>query len=155
MLNRKNILVAGSTGAGKTSLLNAMVRLIPDDERLLLIEDTAEIQVHHLNLVRLEARPPQNGVPAVGIRDLLKAALRHRPDRIGVGLQLHERRIAACFVKLVHVGALQVFDQLQFEALRVGELADAGGNGFTPGELRGAVAPRSGHEFKPVRFAAR
>jgi pilus assembly protein CpaF len=85
VLNRRNILVAGGTGAGKTSLLNAMARLIPEDERLLLIEDTAEIQIHHLNLVRLEARPAQNGVPAVTIRDLLKAALRHRPDRILLG----------------------------------------------------------------------
>jgi pilus assembly protein CpaF len=62
-----------------------MARLIPEDERLLLIEDTAEIQIHHSNLVRLEARPAQNGVPAVTIRDLLKAALRHRPDRILLG----------------------------------------------------------------------
>jgi len=85
VLKRRNILVAGGTGAGKTSLLNAMARLIPDDERLLLIEDTAEIQIHHVNLVRLEARPAQNGVPAVAIRDLLKAALRHRPDRILLG----------------------------------------------------------------------
>jgi len=62
---------------------------------------------------------------------------------------------AACFIEFVHVGALQVFDQLQFEALRVGELADAGGNCFAPGELRGAIAPRSGHEFKLVRFTIR
>jgi len=85
VLKRRNILVAGGTGAGKTSLLNAMARLIPGDERLLLIEDTAEIQIRHANLVRLEARPAQNGVPAVAIRDLLKAALRHRPDRILLG----------------------------------------------------------------------
>ena len=85
VLNRKNVLVAGGTGAGKTSLVNAMARLIPDDERLLLIEDTAEIQINHLNLVRFEARSAQSGVPAVGIRDLLKAALRHRPDRILLG----------------------------------------------------------------------
>jgi pilus assembly protein CpaF len=85
VLTRKNVLVAGGTGAGKTSLLNSMARLIPEDERLLLIEDTAEIQINHSNLVRLEARPAQNGVPAVGVRDLLKAALRHRPDRLLLG----------------------------------------------------------------------
>jgi len=62
-----------------------MARLIPEDERLLLIEDTAEIQILHSNLVRLEARPARNGVPAITIRDLLKAALRHRPDRILLG----------------------------------------------------------------------
>jgi len=73
------------TGTVKTSLLNSMARFIPEDERLLLIEDTAEIQINHSNLVRFEARPAQNGVPAVGIRDLLKAALRHRPDRILLG----------------------------------------------------------------------
>jgi pilus assembly protein CpaF len=85
VLARKNILVAGGTGAGKTSLLNSMARLIPEDERLLLIEDTAEMQINHSNLVRLEARPAQNGVPAIAIRDLLKAALRHRPDRLLLG----------------------------------------------------------------------
>jgi pilus assembly protein CpaF len=85
VLRRKSILVCGGTGAGKTSLLNAMARLIPEDERLLLIEDTAEIQVEHPNLVRFEARTAQNGAPAVTIRDLLKAALRHRPDRILLG----------------------------------------------------------------------
>ena len=57
----------------------------PPDERILLIEDTAEIQLHHDNLVRFEARREQNGTPAVSIRDLLKAALRHRPDRILFG----------------------------------------------------------------------
>src|SRR5262249_27191739 len=85
VLRRKSILVCGGTGAGKTSLLNALARLIPEDERLLLIEDTAEIQVEHLNLVRFEARTAQNGASAVTIRDLLKAALRHRPDRILLG----------------------------------------------------------------------
>jgi len=85
VLRRKSILVCGGTGAGKTSLLNAMARLIPEDERLLLIEETAEIQVEHPNLVRFEARTAQNGAPAVTIRDLLKAALRHRPDRILLG----------------------------------------------------------------------
>ena len=85
VLNRKNILACGGTGAGKTSLLNALARLIPEDERLLLIEDTAEIQLVHPNLVRLEARTAQSDVPAVTIRDLLKAALRHRPDRILLG----------------------------------------------------------------------
>jgi hypothetical protein len=58
---------------------------IPPDERILLIEDTAEIQLAQSNLVRFEARREQNGVPAVSIRDLLKAALRHRPDRILLG----------------------------------------------------------------------
>jgi pilus assembly protein CpaF len=85
VLNRRNILISGASGSGKTTLLNAVARFIPPDERLLLIEDTAEIQIAHANLVRLEARTAQTSIPAVPIRDLLKAALRHRPDRILLG----------------------------------------------------------------------
>jgi len=73
------------TTAGETTTLNILGRFIPEDERILLIEDTAEIQLSHANLVRFEARHPQNGVPGIAIRDLLKAALRHRPDRILLG----------------------------------------------------------------------
>jgi len=85
VLGRKNILIAGGTGTGKTTLLNILGKFIPSDERILLIEDTSEIQMDQDNLVRFEARQPQNGLPAVSIRDLLKAALRHRPDRIILG----------------------------------------------------------------------
>jgi pilus assembly protein CpaF len=82
---RKNILISGGTGCGKTTLLNAMGRWIPDDERILLIEDTSEIQLDKSNLVRFEARKEQRDWPAVTIRDLLKASLRHRPDRLILG----------------------------------------------------------------------
>jgi pilus assembly protein CpaF len=85
LLRKSNLLLCGATGVGKTSLLNALTKFIPPDERILLIEDTAEIQLSHENLVRFEARREQNGTPAVSIRDLLKAALRHRPDRILLG----------------------------------------------------------------------
>src|SRR5882724_8802918 len=85
VLARKNILISDGTGCGKTTLLSLLGRFIPDDERILLIEDTAEIHLEQQNLVRFEARQPQNGLPAVTIRDLLKAALRHRPDRIILG----------------------------------------------------------------------
>jgi pilus assembly protein CpaF len=85
VLSRKNILISGGTGSGKTATLNILARFIPEEERILLIEDTAEIQIAQANLVRFEARPPQNGLPGVAIRDLLKAALRHRPDRILLG----------------------------------------------------------------------
>ena len=85
VLARKNILIAGSTGSGKTSLLNVLGKFIPPDERIVLIEDTSEIHMCQDNLVRFEARQPQNGVPAVTIRDLLKASLRHRPDRLILG----------------------------------------------------------------------
>ena len=82
---RQNILISGGTGTGKTTLLNALGKLISDDDRILLIEDTSEIQLQKPNLVRFEARQAQSGLPAVAIRDLLKASLRHRPDRIILG----------------------------------------------------------------------
>ena len=62
-----------------------MTEFIPDQERILLIEDTAEVRIEKQNVVRFEARREQNGLPAVTIRDLLKATLRHRPDRIILG----------------------------------------------------------------------
>src|SRR5260370_3419077 len=85
VLARKNILISGGTGSGKTTLLDILAWYVPQDERILLIEDTAEIRLARPNFVRFEARQAQNGFPAVEIRDLLKAALRHRPDRIILG----------------------------------------------------------------------
>jgi pilus assembly protein CpaF len=82
---RWNILIAGGTGSGKTTLLIALVALIPQDERLIVIEDTSEIHLTQPDVVRLEARREQPTLPAVTIRDLLKAALRLRPDRILLG----------------------------------------------------------------------
>jgi len=82
---RRNILVSGGTSTGKTTLLNILTAYIPDDERIVLIEDTAEIQIAKPNLVRLEGRREHPGLPAVTIRDLLRATLRLRPDRIVVG----------------------------------------------------------------------
>ena len=80
---RRNILVSGGTGSGKTTLLNALIALIPDDERIVAIEDTLELRIDSPNCVRFEARGLQQG--AVTIRDLVKHALRHRPDHIVVG----------------------------------------------------------------------
>jgi pilus assembly protein CpaF len=79
------ILVSGGTSTGKTTLLNAISAFLPADERLVVIEDTAELYLPHNNVVRLEARREQRDVKAVTIRDLLRASLRHRPDRIIVG----------------------------------------------------------------------
>jgi len=73
------------TTANETSMLNVLGKFIPSDERILLIEDTSEIHMSQDNLVRFEARQPQNGLPAITIRELLKASLRHRPDRLILG----------------------------------------------------------------------
>ena len=75
--------MSGGTGSGKTTLLNALIALIPDDERIVAIEDTLELRIDAPNCVRFEARGLQQG--AVTIRDLVKHALRHRPDHIVVG----------------------------------------------------------------------
>ena len=83
--SRQNILISGGTGTGKTTLLNILADFIPAEERIVLIEDTAEIRVHKSNLVQFEARREQSNSPAVTIRDLLRVTLRHRPDRIIIG----------------------------------------------------------------------
>lgn len=82
-----NIFVSGGTGTGKTTLLNALAGYIPKDERVITIEDTAELQIHGVkNLVRLEVRnSTADGEYEITIRDLIKSALRMRPDRIIVG----------------------------------------------------------------------
>jgi len=82
---RENILISGGTSTGKTTLLNALAAFLPPDDRICLIEDTAELQIDSPNVVRFEARRQQGDLPAVTIRDLLRATLRHRPDRIVVG----------------------------------------------------------------------
>jgi pilus assembly protein CpaF len=85
VLARQNILISGRAGAGKTTMLNALTTFIGSEERIVVIEDTSEIQITHANLVRLQARREQPGLTAVTIRDLVKATLRLRPDRILVG----------------------------------------------------------------------
>jgi pilus assembly protein CpaF len=83
---RTNILVSGGTGAGKTSTLNVLSSFIPDDERIITIEDAAELRLQQPHVIRLEARPPNiEGRGQVSIRDLVRNALRMRPDRIVVG----------------------------------------------------------------------
>ena len=85
--DRYNIFVSGGTGAGKTSLLNALSEFIPGDERVVTIEDSAELNLSHIkNLVRMETREANaEGEGAIGIGDLIRESLRMRPDRIVVG----------------------------------------------------------------------
>jgi pilus assembly protein CpaF len=83
---RLNILVSGGTGAGKTTLLNVLSNAIPNTERIVTIEDSAELQLQQEHVVRLETRPPNiEGQGSVAQRDLVRNALRMRPDRIVVG----------------------------------------------------------------------
>ncbi len=83
---RKNIIVSGGTGSGKTTLLNVLSNFIPMNERIVTVEDAAELQLNQPNLVSLESRPPNlEGKGAITIRDLVRNALRMRPDRIVVG----------------------------------------------------------------------
>ena len=86
VLLRKNMIVSGGTGSGKTTLLNILSNVIPDGERIITIEDAAELQLSHSHLIQLEARPANlEGRGAITIRDLVRNALRMRPDRIVVG----------------------------------------------------------------------
>lgn len=83
---RQNILVSGGTGSGKTTLLNILSQFIPEGERLVTVEDSAELKLSHRNIVRLEARPANvEGKGRITIRDLVINCLRMRPDRIIVG----------------------------------------------------------------------
>ena len=83
---RLNILISGGTGAGKTTLLNALSAFIPENERIVTIEDSAELQLQQPHVVRLETRPPNiEGKGEVTQRDLVRNALRMRPDRIVIG----------------------------------------------------------------------
>lgn len=83
---RCNVVVSGATSSGKTSLLNSVLGRVPPGERLVTIEDTAELLPHHDHVVRLEARPATpDGLPAVTLADLVRTAMRLRPDRLIVG----------------------------------------------------------------------
>lgn len=86
VLARKNVIISGGTGSGKTTLLNALAMFVPEDERIVTIEDTSELRLKNRNLVTLEARRANvDGRGEISIRDLVKNALRMRPDRIVVG----------------------------------------------------------------------
>ena len=86
VLCRKNMIVSGGTGSGKTTILNVLSSFIPEDERIITIEDAAELKLNQGHWIRLESRPPNiEGKGAITIRDLFKNTLRMRPDRIVIG----------------------------------------------------------------------
>jgi pilus assembly protein CpaF len=83
---RLNVVISGGSGSGKTTMLNTLSRFIPEEERIVTIEDTAELQLQQGHVVRLETRPMNiEGAGAIGQRDLVINALRMRPDRIVIG----------------------------------------------------------------------
>jgi pilus assembly protein CpaF len=84
--HRKSVVISGGTGAGKSTLLAALAEAVPDDERVVTIEDIAELILDQHHVVRLETRPPNvGGAPEITVRDLLTNTLRMRPDRIIIG----------------------------------------------------------------------
>ena len=86
VIGRRNIIISGGTGSGKTTTLNVISSFLPEDERIITIEDAAELQLHQDHVLRLESRPANiEGRGLIAIRDLVKNALRMRPDRIVVG----------------------------------------------------------------------
>jgi type IV secretion system protein VirB11 len=99
---RKNILVSGGTSTGKTTFLNALIREIPAQERLILIEDTPELQVAHQNMIGLLAARSALGEARVSVNDLVAASLRMRPDRIILGELRGEEAYA--FLRAVNTG---------------------------------------------------
>jgi pilus assembly protein CpaF len=86
VISRRNIVISGGTGSGKTTLLNVVSNFIPEDERIVTVEDAAELQLSQDHWIQLESRPPNlEGKGQITIRDLVKNCLRMRPDRIVVG----------------------------------------------------------------------
>lgn len=139
-----NIVVSGGTGAGKTTLLNAMIRRSDPAERVVTIEDAAELRLAHPHVVRLEARPESaEGDDAVTIRDLVRNALRMRPDRLIVGeVRGAEALDLVQALNTGHAGCLStVHANGPADALRrIETLALAAGEGIPHGAIRDQVA---------------
>jgi type IV secretion system protein VirB11 len=138
---RKNILISGATGSGKTTLSKALIRLIPGEERLLTIEDARELTVPHRNAVHLLYAKDGQGLARVGPKQLLESALRMRPDRI----LLQELRDETAFfylrnVNSGHPGSITTVHadsaELAFEQLTLLVKESEGGRDLARGEIR-------------------
>lgn len=139
--SKKNILISGATGSGKTTLSKALIRLIPEDERLLTIEDTRELEVPHRNRVHMMYSKDGQGQAKVGPKQLLEAALRMRPDRI----LLQELRDGTAFfylrnVNSGHPGSITTVHadsaELAFEQLTLLVKESEGGRDLERGDIR-------------------
>lgn len=142
--SRKNILVSGATGSGKTTFSKGLIRLIPDHERLLTIEDTRELTVPHRNVVHLTYSKDQQGLAKIGPKHLLESALRMRPDRI----LLQELRDGTAFfylrnVNSGHPGSITTVHAdsaaLAFEQLTLLVKESEGGRDLTRDDIRGLL----------------
>jgi pilus assembly protein CpaF len=141
---RANIVVSGGTGSGKTTLLNALCGHIPDGQRVVTVEDAAELRLPAAHVVRLEARPGSSeGVAEVTIRDLVRAALRMRPDRVVVGeVRGPEAADLLDALSTGHDGSLAtVHANSAADALgRLESLVLAAGRGMSPATVRERLA---------------
>ena len=129
---RRNVLIAGGTGSGKTTLLQALAGVIPEDERILVIEDTTEIQLEAKNLLQMEARDLAGS--GLSIRDLVKASLRHRPDRLILGeVRGAEAADLIQALNTGHGGSLSTIHSNDAESalVRLASCAQQGGEGIS------------------------
>jgi len=141
---RLNVIISGGTGSGKTTLLNAMSQLIDPGERIVTIEDAAELQLQQPHVVRLESRPPNlEGGGEITIRDLLRNALRMRPDRILIGeVRGHEAVDMLQAMNTGHDGSLStIHANNPREALtRIENMVGMAGVNLSPRAVRTQIA---------------
>jgi pilus assembly protein CpaF len=139
----RNLLITGGTGSGKTTVLNALSSFIPEGERVITIEDAAELRLTRRHVVRLEARPPSvEGVAEVTIRDLVRNALRMRPDRIVIGeVRGAEAMDLLLALNTGHRGALTTLhaNSPADAVRRIEALAAMADIGLAPGSLQSQI----------------